>query len=216
MRIFIPLLCGTLLLGCVSIPKNNRIIPPNIILVMVDDVSAKEFSCYGGEGIETPNIDMMARKGITFGTAYAQPLCGPTRATLHSGKYAHGNLNYGNAVLPSSSFFNAHYSMGEAMKDAGYLTTWFGKQHLDNAKLNPDEAGFDHYVATKYWEGYDGTWQERGSPIAGMYSVQWYWHPGLLSNGTGIPTGPDDFGPSIELDSILSTIRNRSEDPLFI
>ena len=51
------------------------------------------------------------------------------------------NLDSGNGVLPASSFFNAHFTLGQAMKDAGYSATWFGKQHLDNCLLNPDQAG---------------------------------------------------------------------------
>ena len=61
-------------------PKERQEDRPNIIIVMVDDVSAREFSCYGGEGIHTPSIDLMAREGIMFRTAWSQPLCGPTRA----------------------------------------------------------------------------------------------------------------------------------------
>jgi arylsulfatase A-like enzyme len=49
-----------------------------------------------------------------------------------------------------------------------------------------------------------------------MYGAQWYWHPGLIANGKGIPTGSDDFGPKIELDSLLSFVGRKSEKPLFV
>lgn len=190
--------------------------PRNLILIMVDDVSAKELSCYGGSGIVTPHIDLMASRGLMFETAYALPVCGPTRACLHTGKYAHSTLHYGNSVIPSHSLFSRHHTLGQAMKDAGYRTAWFGKQHIDNGSTLPGEIGYDQYMVNTYSEGYDGTWQERGSPTSGMYSVQWYWHPGYVCKGAGIPTGPEDFGPLMELDSILSFISTNAEDPMFI
>ena len=190
---------------------------PNIILILLDDVSAKEFSSYGGNEINTPTLDKMANEGVVFSTAWSQPTCGPTRAMLLTGKYAHKNGHYSNYNLPSTSLHDTHYTLGNAMSDAGYRTGFFGKQHIDR-ESNPSDFGFDSYVINKYWEGYDGPSQGRGSEknrAGSMYGAEWYWHPAIFANGTGVPTTPNDFGPGIELDSLVSFISKGSEDPFF-
>ncbi len=189
---------------------------PNIICILLDDVSAIEFNFYNGPGINTPSIDMMANEGVYFKTAYSQPICGPSRAELLTGKYAFKTGHYSNRAIPNISIHNRHYTMGKAMKDAGYRTGWFGKQHIDRL-MNPSDFGFDYYVIAKYWEGYDGPTQGRGTENnrIGMYGAEWYWHPALLANGVGIPTTPDDFGPEIEMDSLLAFIGRETEEPFF-
>ncbi len=191
---------------------------PNIICVLLDDVSANEFNIYGGPGINTPVFDMMAREGVWFSTGYSQPICGPARATILTGKYAHGNLLYVNQLLPRINIHEANYTLGTAMKDAGYATAWFGKQHVDRHLL-PSDFDFDHYIIARYWDGYDGPPQHLNEPWpnrTGMYGAQWYWHPGLLANGKGIPTTAEDFGPKIKLDSILSYIGRNHEKPFLL
>lgn len=197
-------------------PNGDR---PNIILIFLDDVSATEFNFYNGPGINTPTLDMMASQGVTIKTAYSQALCGPSRAALITGKYAHQNGHYGNSTIPSSSMYNVHYTLGNVMKDAGYKTAWFGKQHIDRS-FNPSDLGYDYYVINKYWDGYDGPDQLRPEQDqtnrTGMYGIEWYWHPGILANGQGVPTTPNDFGPDIELDSLLSFVEQSGNCPYFI
>src|SRR5210317_834295 len=55
---------------------------PNILFIMVDDLGKEWISCYGAEGIETPNIDALAAGGIQFTNAYSMPACTPSRTTL--------------------------------------------------------------------------------------------------------------------------------------
>ncbi len=61
--------------------------PPNLVLIMVDDLGPEWISSYGGEGIETPNIDKLAQGGLLFRNAYSMPQCTPTRVTLLTGQY---------------------------------------------------------------------------------------------------------------------------------
>jgi arylsulfatase A-like enzyme len=77
---------------------------PNVILVLLDDVSAKEFSCYGGQGIKTPNLDRMARDGVMFRTAWSTPLCGPSRALLHTGRYGGRTRYLENDISPKHDY----------------------------------------------------------------------------------------------------------------
>ncbi len=62
--------------------------PPNIILILIDDMGWRDLSCYGSPFYETPNIDQLAAEGMSFSQAYAAcPVCSPTRASLLTGKY---------------------------------------------------------------------------------------------------------------------------------
>src|SRR5437867_12461127 len=61
---------------------------PNIILILADDLGFGNVSCYGADHFKTPRIDALARDGIRFDHCYSQPLCGPSRAQLLTGRYA--------------------------------------------------------------------------------------------------------------------------------
>ncbi|MEO1448647.1 MAG: sulfatase-like hydrolase/transferase, partial [Bacteroidota bacterium] len=61
--------------------------PPNIILIMADDLGTETLGAYGGTSYETPVLDKMAKNGMRFSHAYAYPLCTPTRVSLMTGKY---------------------------------------------------------------------------------------------------------------------------------
>ena len=64
---------------------------PNVILILADDLGAKELSCYGSQRLQTPNLDRMAAEGTRFETFYAMPLCTPTRVCLMTGQYGFHN-----------------------------------------------------------------------------------------------------------------------------
>ena len=113
---------------------------PNIILIMADDMGWSDAGCCGSE-IRTPNLDSMARDGVTFTQFYNTGKCFPTRACLLTGVYAqqcgmarnHGDIT--NAI-----------TLGEALRPAGYRTLWAGKHHGDE---NPYFRGFDHYYGLR-------------------------------------------------------------------
>ena len=62
-------------------------LPPNIVFILADDLGWADLGCYGSSYHETPNIDKLARNGMTFTAAYACPNCQPTRAALMSGQH---------------------------------------------------------------------------------------------------------------------------------
>jgi arylsulfatase A-like enzyme len=62
--------------------------PPNVVLILVDDLGWADLGCYGSIFHETPNLDALAKSGALFSDAYAtSPVCYPTRASILSGKY---------------------------------------------------------------------------------------------------------------------------------
>ena len=205
------IVCAALLFG-IFVESPQAATPekkPNIIFIMADDVSAKEYSIYGGEGIDTPNLNRMAREGVAFKTAWATPQCAPTRAVLHTGNYACNTDWFGNEVH-GSDFSSRPDIMGKVMQRQGYKTLWHEKFHFSG---DPSRFGFDEYAVDWPWDGYTGSPQDRGGE---MYQIQWYWHPGIVHNGKGVPTGPDDFGPDIHAGLIADFIQRKHEKPFFV
>src|SRR4051794_39902554 len=76
---------------------------PNIVVIMADDMGYSDASCMGGE-IPTPNIDRLAREGVTFTQFYNTSRCCPTRAALMTGLYPHragvGHMTWVDTGLP--------------------------------------------------------------------------------------------------------------------
>src|SRR5688572_13756193 len=63
-------------------------VPPNIVVILADDLGAVDLGCYGADLIETPRLDALAKESVLFGQAYASaPVCSPTRAALMTGKH---------------------------------------------------------------------------------------------------------------------------------
>lgn len=124
------------LLASCAIQQAAFAAPPNIIVMMSDDMGFSDIGCYGGE-IQTPNLDRLAAEGVRFTQFYNNAKCTTTRASLLSGMYPRGS---GNAIpldIPS---------IGEVMHTAGYQTGLSGKWHLGSkAPQRPFDRGFDEY-----------------------------------------------------------------------
>jgi len=106
--------------------------PPNILLIMADDMGYSDLGCYGGE-IKTPNLDKLAADGMRFTQFYNCAKCSPTRATLLTGQY-------NQAVGTSDMRYGATF--GEVLRAAGYRTIIAGKWHQSPL---PTTRGFDRY-----------------------------------------------------------------------
>lgn len=100
---------------------------PNIIFFFSDQQRWDTAGCYGQPLDITPHLDALAAEGVKFQNAYTcQPVCGPARACLQTGKYATTLGCYRNNIaLPSNEKTIAHY-----LNEAGYRTGYVGKWHL--------------------------------------------------------------------------------------
>lgn len=115
--------------------SNNDL--PNVILILADDLGWSDIGCYGSE-VNTPNLDILAEKGMRFTQMYNTSKCFPSRASLLTGLYAqHTGYHKGY----KKSMDNA-ITLGEIFKLAAYTTLWSGKHHSTEM---PTERGFDHY-----------------------------------------------------------------------
>jgi arylsulfatase A-like enzyme len=115
--------------------------PPDIVLISLDDLGWSDLGCYGGE-IRTPNIDRLAQEGMRFTQFHNTSKCFPSRACLLTGVYAQ---QCGYAEDFRSPLENA-VTLGEVLREAGYITLWSGKHH---GLENPVYRGFDHYYGLK-------------------------------------------------------------------
>lgn len=125
---------------------------PNILLIVADDLGYGELGIQGNPQIPTPNIDSLARNGVRFTSGYVSgPYCSPTRAGLLTGRYQqrYGHeFNPGPAQSASTTFGLSlkEVTLGNRLKDAGYVNGWFGKSHLGyEPQFHPLNRGFDEY-----------------------------------------------------------------------
>ncbi len=119
-RLFIALLVLTL--NAPSIFAADR--PPNILLIMADDVGVETLGCYGGESHNTPHLDALAKSGLRFNHCYSMPVCHPTRISLLTGRYPFRLKNPRWGSFPKSE---EKKTVAHLLKNAGYATAIAGK-----------------------------------------------------------------------------------------
>ena len=140
----------SLLFLCASHAAGQR--PPNIILIVSDDMGYADIGVHGSRDIPTPNIDALARGGIRFTNAYVSgPYCSPTRAGLLTGRY---QQRFGHEFNPDGRSGMRHVlglprsevTMADYFRKAGYRTALFGKWHLGlGDDFHPMSRGFDEF-----------------------------------------------------------------------
>ena len=127
--------------------------PPNVIVIMVDDMGYGGVSCFDNRHFETPEIDRMAADGIKLTDFHSNgSLCSPTRAALMTGRYQQRSgcdevVNADPAEpMHHVGLHDREWTFAEAMKSAGYATGILGKWHLGyKPEFNPLKHGFDEF-----------------------------------------------------------------------
>lgn len=163
--------------------------PPNIIIILVDDMGFSDLGCYGSE-IETPNLDALAADGLRFTQFYNGARCCPTRAALLTGLYAHetglGNTVFKDKKLPGyRGYLNDKcVTIADVLRGTGYFTAMSGKWHVgDHAGVVPWNRGFDRSLNVSAASGFyhlDGPKSRlvlNGKPLANddpLLPKDWY------------------------------------------
>jgi len=122
--------------------KSKDIKRPNIIFIMSDDHAYQAISAYGGllaKLAPTPNIDRISKDGMLFNRCLVtNSICGPSRATILTGKYSHENGFIDNTI--GSKFDFSQQTFTKVLQQTGYETAVIGKLHLGGTP-----TGFDYY-----------------------------------------------------------------------
>lgn len=123
--------------------------PPNVVIILADDLGYGDLSCYGHPLIETAHLDNMADEGLRLTSFYvAAPSCTPSRAALMTGRYPlRSGLPYVIFPKEDKGIPASEITLAEALKDRGYRTMCIGKWHLGQTREEffPTSQGFDNY-----------------------------------------------------------------------
>lgn len=122
---------------------------PNVVIIMADDLDSRQLSCYGGENINTVNIDALAKEGMKFDNMIcSEAMCVPTRASLFTGLYPMSNGAFQN----HKRVYDNTKSIGHYLGDLGYRVALTGKKDCTKPKsIYPFEIidGFEQRCVSK-------------------------------------------------------------------
>ena len=162
---------------------------PNIVFIFSDDHAYQAISAYGHPAklLETPNIDRIAKTGMRFDRCLVpNSICGPSRATILTGKYSHANGFYDNSY---SRFDGSQVTFPKLLQKAGYQTAIVGKWHLVS-----DPTGFDQWHIL---------------PGQGIY-----YNPPMIRNGERVKH--EGYTTDLITDFSLEWLKNRDKDKPFL
>ncbi|WP_074306688.1 arylsulfatase [Singulisphaera sp. GP187] len=179
--------------------------PPNVILILADDLGYGDLGCFGQKLIKTPNIDRLAAEGMRFTQAYAgATVCAPSRCSLMTGKHnghapIRGNREIkpeGQVPMPADTITVAHL-----MKYAGYTTGLIGKWGLGHpgSVSTPDKMGFDEFF------GYNC------QRLAHEYYPEYLWR-----NNNKVMLNGKSYSHDLMAQEALEFIRRNQAKPFFL
>lgn len=146
--------------------------PPNIILILADDVGYEIPHYSGGQSYSTPNLDYIAGHGIQFSQAHTAPLCSPSRFMLLTSKYNFRNYTTWGTMDTSQK------TIANLMKSAGYTTCMAGKWQFDGGDASIHAFGFDKYLVTNPFN----------VDVSDDGKLLFYKNPQIYENGAYWPT----------------------------
>ena len=162
---------------------------PNILFIFSDDHGYQGISAYKDPRklIETPNLDRLAKEGMRLDRCLVtNSICGPSRATVLTGKYSHKNGFYNNS---NSKFDGSQVTAPKLLQAAGYQTAMIGKWHLIS-----EPTGFD------FWQILPGQGE--------------YYNPPMIRNGEKIKK--EGYATDIITDTSLDWLKNRDKTKPFL
>lgn len=156
-------LCLPILLALLGGPRTDAAAtrPPNVVIILADDLGYGDLGAYGAPNMRTPHLDRLATEGQKWTNFYSQsPVCSPSRAALLTGRLPVRNGMFGSPVaraalaLPSNAANGlplSEITLAELLKPRGYATAMIGKWHLgQQPRFLPTRQGFDLFFGIPF------------------------------------------------------------------
>ncbi|NLY01369.1 MAG: sulfatase-like hydrolase/transferase [Rhodopirellula sp.] len=185
---------------------------PNILLIVSDDQRPDTIHALGNEIIQTPNLDSLVRRGLSFTRAVSpNPICTPSRAEIMTGcsSFRNGILGFGGRMKPQLVLW------ADAMRQAGYRTWYVGKWHNDGV---PTDRGYQESLGL--YRGGGGKHpmafgvDYRGAAVTGYRGWIFQTDDGKLMPERGVGLTPNIS--SHFADAAIEFIRRGSHEPFFL
>lgn len=225
--------------ACVSDPSGRP--PPNIVVIVADDLGYGELGSYGQQLIKTPRLDELAAEGMRLSQFYSgSPVCAPARCTLLTGLHTgHAAIRDNDEMAERGDVWNdpalegqrplpaGTVTLGHHLQAAGYATAFVGKWGLGwtASSGDPNAQGFDHfygyicqreahnYYPTHLWD--DGTSVPLDNPAFSP-------HQRLPDDAD--PHDPasyagfagNDYAPDLMIEDALSFVREQGDEPFLL
>ena len=172
--------------------KSSR---PNILFILADDSGIENYNCYGSDRYKgrTPNIDALAGSGVRFERCYSEPLCGPTRCQIMTGRYVFRSGGISNQLAHNPSY-KEEPSVARTLKQAGYATGMAGKWR--QVGDSPGDWGFDEFVTDNTASG-------------------WFWQKSYNLNGQIVQKDKEVYCPDVCLDFAKDFLNRHKGEPFF-
>ncbi len=199
--------------------------PPNIIIILADDLGYGDLGCYGQRDIPTPHLDALAARGTRFTDAYAgAPVCAPSRSVLLTGKHAGRTSVRGNrrTGLPARAVAlqDSDFTLAKLLQSQGYTTAHIGKWGLgepDGEGMTglPLRQGFDwFYGYLNHWHAHN-SWPSfiwRNETKESLRNIV----PDEDDRGAGVATTKIDFVPRLCIEEAVKFIKSSQTKPYFL
>ncbi|MFN7733023.1 MAG: arylsulfatase [Pirellula sp.] len=189
--------------------------PPNIVLILADDLGYGDLGCYGQKRLATPNIDRLAQQGMRLTQFYAGcTVCAPSRCVLMTGKHTGRCAIRGNS---KESLSTDERVFTQDLSELGYRCGLIGKWGLGQAGSSgtPLNKGFHtffgyldqthaHNFFPTFLDDHAGRW-----PLGNTV-------PGETETGAGVASIRRESAPDILLERALDFVRSQDSDPFFL
>ena len=187
----------------------------NILLIVADDLGYTDLGCYGGD-VATPNIDMLAKKGLLFNRFHTSPICAPTRSMILTGNNNHvagmGSMfSVDSTARQGQPGYEHHLSdrvvtVAQLLRDGGYQTFMAGKWHIGRGKgYIPYAKGFQKSFCLL-----DG-----GANHFGNNAIFESGPPQYLRDSLVVHFPEGSFSTDVYTDEMIGYIKNSKKDKPF-
>ncbi len=215
-------------LVCLAAPFAARATPPpNIVIILADDMGYGDLACYGHPSIRTPNLDRMAAEGMRFTDFYvAAAVCTPSRAALLTGRLpirsGMAGSTTNSVLMPDSAggLPTNEITIAAALKAKGYATACVGKWHLGHQpEFLPTHHGFDSFFGVRFANNMEPA-PEAHRPkqaLGNLNPKREWWHMALLRGTEIIEPDTDPTALTARYtDEAVRFIKQNKRHPFFL